>query len=216
MTGEEAAVELRRRVEALFLSARVAKDYERAAYVWINDAEAPLRTYVCFSCGYKKEEGRPHPGPFLDMPLDEMVDRMVRAIAIEFPQSAEQDCLWRIEPEYELFKATAALPEFEQPAVPEHHRLYCRVVALPAGAATVDPNRVANPTAAPAAVAASDAWFDFEEMVLHDGADTLPIRTMLDAKGHQTQDTEACVVVFAGENDRWVSAKVLRDVVVVQ
>lgn len=64
--------------------------------------------------------------------------------------------------------------------------------------------------------AAPDAWFDFEEMILHDGEHALPIHNMFDAKGRPTQDTDACVVVFAGEKDRWVSAQVLRDVIVVQ
>lgn len=133
MTGEEAAAALKAGVEALFAEARGGELNERCAYIRVGKEQTPY-AYVTFSNGYKKEEGQPHPGPFVAMALPEMIDRTIAAVAAEFPDHATQCCLWRCEPEYEWRAAQKASKLTGEPAFPAHHTLYCRVVAVPIGA----------------------------------------------------------------------------------
>lgn len=132
MTIEEAVADFRLRVEALFLSARPAYKHECIAYITGGHGEEMQHyVYVEFFNGHKNDEGREHPGPFVDMPLDDMIESMISAIAAEFPDHANQHMIWRIEPEYAWREAQKASRTFGTPAVPAHHALYCRLVAVP-------------------------------------------------------------------------------------
>lgn len=132
MTGEEAAAALKAGVEALFAGARGGDFQERCAYIRVGKEQTPY-VYVTFSNGYKKDECEVTV-PFREMSLPEMVERMVAAVAAEFPDHASQDAIWRIEPDYQWVERQRASRRFGIAAVPAHHSLYCRVVGVPPGA----------------------------------------------------------------------------------
>lgn len=52
-------------------------------------------------------------------------------------------------------------------------------------------------------------WIDFEHMIVTIDGEELPITRMI-GRGRTVTDPDDCEIVFAGKNNTWVSARVIR------
>lgn len=56
-----------------------------------------------------------------------------------------------------------------------------------------------------------DGWVDFDTMTTELDGEVYPVTKLIDAAGAETDEANDAVIYFAGRDDKWFSARVIRD-----
>lgn len=55
-----------------------------------------------------------------------------------------------------------------------------------------------------------DGWVDFETMTTELDGEQFPVTKLIDGRGRETTDPAEAVIYFAGRDDKWFSARIIR------